>query len=220
MNSESTAHSTEPTVLPLTEVGKAPGEWTLTLHTDHLELKKASEPQPVGVLREEVMKSAVLIEGIKVFALSKPVKASFQLTAEACHTIANWIGLSVLASVYLRRRYGWVLPVAVIWMLGSLPLPGDPKSDIKPVAFDPIGFALGATLVLSWAFAKWRPHAVLFLVDSIWFAIMAGHLVVSVVNGWSKAWLLLLGPLLWMAVTGLKHFYRFRSVDLNPAGVP
>jgi len=219
VNLENSAHPTAGPVLPLTEVGKPVGEWTLTLHADHLELKKASEPQPVGVLREEVMKSAVLIEGIRVFALSKPLKASFQLTAEACRTIAEWIGLPVLASVYLRRRYGWVLPVAVLWMLGSLPLPGDPESDIKPVAFDPIGFALGATLVLSWVFAKWRPHAVLFLVDSIWFAIMAGHLVLSVVNGWSKAWLLLVAPLLWMAVTGLKHFYRFRGIEIKPQGL-
>lgn len=207
-------------VVPLTEVGTAPGEWTLTLHADHLELKKASEPLATGILREEAMKSAVLIEGLKVFAVSKPFKASFKLTPEATGVIARWIGLPVLAAIYLRRRYGWVLPVAVIWMLGSLPMPGDPEADIQPVAFDPVGFALGATLVLSWAFAKWRPHAVLFLVDSIWFAIMAGHLVLSVVNGWSKAWLLLLGPLLWMAVTGLKHFYRFRGAELNPAGVP
>jgi len=157
---------------------------------------------------------------MRVFALSKPVKASFKLTPEVTETIARWIGLPVLASIYLRRRYGWVLPVAVIWMLGSLPLPGNPESDLKPVAFDPVGFALGATLVVSWVFAKWRPHAVLFLVDSIWFAIMAGHLVVSVVNGWSKAWLLLLVPLLWMAATGVKHFYRFRGVEMNPSGMP
>jgi len=75
-------------------------------------------------------------------------------------------------------------------------------------------------LVVSWGLATWRPHAVLFLVDSIWFAIMAGHLVVSVLNGWNPAWLSLLVPLLWMAVTGLKHYYRFRNVAIAPPGKP
>ena len=215
MNLESSTNPVEPIVLPLTEVGKPTGEWTLALHPNHLELKQASEAQPIGILRDELMKSAVLIEGMKVFALNKPLKVNFKLTEDATHAIAEWIGLPVLAANYLRRRYGWVLPVAVIWMVGALPIPGDPASNLKPAAFDPIGFALGATLVLSWAFAKWRPNAVLFLVDSIWFAIMSGHLVMSVVNGWSKTWLLLLIPLLWMAVTGVKHFYRFRGIEID-----
>lgn len=201
--------------LPLTEVGKPTDEWTLALHPEHLELTKASEAQPIGILRTELMKSAVLIESMKVFAINKPLKVNFKLTDDATHTIAEWIGLPVLAANYLRRRYGWVLPVAVIWMVGALPIPGDSAANLKPVAFDPIGFALGATLVLSWAFAKWRPQAVLFLVDSIWFAIMSGHLVMSVVNGWNKAWLLLLIPLLWMAVTGVRHFYRFRGIEID-----
>ncbi len=215
VNLENSAPPTEPLVMNLTEVGKEAGQWSLTLHADHLELKRASEAQPIGILRDELMRSAVLIEGMKVFAVNKPLKVNFALTADATTTIAEWIGLPFLAASYLRRRYGWVLPVAVIWMVGALPISGDPASGFKPVAFDPIGFALGATLVLSWVFAKWRPNAVLFLVDSIWFAIMSGHLVMSVVNGWSKTWLLLLIPLLWMAVTGVKHYYRFRGIEID-----
>ena len=78
-----------------------------------------------------------------------------------------------------------------------------------------MGFVLGLVLVGAWAFAKWRPHPVLFLVDGIWFSWVAVNLSLSVLRGQSKGWLVLVPLLAWMAVTGLKHFLRFRGTKLE-----
>ena len=225
MNGESVPSSTcpepattvSPVVLPLTTVDKkSGGPWTLTLHPPHLALADAPGSQPYVILREEMMKSATLIEGMRVFALTKPRKATFKLAPEGVTALAEWIGQPVLAAYYLRRRYGWVLPVAIIWVIGSLPLGGDTASGVAAVPFDPVGLGLGLTLIVSWAFAKWRPHPLLFLIDSLWFLCLAGYLVKDVIGGRSKGWLVLVALLVWMTITGLKHFARFRGTGIAP----
>lgn len=207
-----------PAVLLLKELGKTPRGWTLTLHPEHLALAEASSAQPYVILREEMMKSVTLIEGMNTLGLTKPLKVTFKLAPEATATLAGWIGKPVLASHYLRRRYAWVLPVAIIWMLGALPLPGSPAAGIEATRFDVFGFGLGLTLLVAWAFAKWKPHPALFLVDSLWFTWLAVYLVVGVFNGRSKAWFLLVALLVWMVLTGLKHYARFRGTSLPRVG--
>lgn len=203
-----------PGALSLTELGKPAKTWTLTLHPAHLGLAESPGEPPYVILREEVMKSAMLIEGMNAFAVKAPHKATFKLAPEGTAALAEWIGKPVLAAFYLRRRYAWVLPVAVIWLVASLPMPGNPSAGVEPTRFDPVGFGLGLTLVVSWACAKWRPHPLLFLVDSLWFLMLAGYLVRDILQGRSMAWVLLVVLLLWMVVTGLKHFTRFRGTNV------
>jgi len=124
----------------------------------------------------------------------------------------------MLAAFYLRRRYAWVLPVAILWIIGSLPLKGDSEAGVGPVPFDLFGLVLGLILVVSWTLAKWRPHSALFLVDSLWFAAMGVYLVLDVINGRSKGWLLLVALLFWLVATGLKHFARFRGTRISLPG--
>jgi hypothetical protein len=198
----------------LAEVGKEPKTWTAELHLAHLTLADAPLAQPFVVLREEMMKTAILIEGLGTLILSKPCKANLKLQPEDARSLADWIGLPVLARYYLRRRYGWVLPVAVIWLLGSMPVRGDTEAGITAHPFDPIALTLGLTLVVAWAFAKWRPHRALFLVDSLWFLGMSGHLIMMVLGGRSAGWLVLVVAFLWFTWTGVKHFIRFRGINL------
>lgn len=204
-----------PTVLALTEMGKGKQEWLLTLYPAHLALAQPSDERPYVILREQMMKSATLVEGVRALVVEQPRKMTLRLTPEAMRALTDWIGRPVLAGYYLRRRYGWVLPVAVLWLVGSLPLPGDQATGAETFQFDPVGFGLGLTLVASWACAKWRPHPALFLVDSLWFAAMAGHLIMNVLNGRSKGWLVLVLLLLWMVVSGLKYFMRFRGTKIE-----
>jgi len=209
-----------PTVLTLKEMGKTPKEWSLTLHPAHLALAESPDERPYVIVRGQVMKSATLIEGMRAFAINEPRKLTFKLSREATTTLAEWIGKPVLAACYLRRRYAWVLPVAILWILGSLPFPGDPSRNVDSLQFDPFGLVLGLVLVASWAFAKWRPHPALFLVDSLWFAAMAVYLVLDVCKGRSKGWLLLVALLLWLVVTGLRHFLRFRGTRIVQPDAP
>jgi hypothetical protein len=53
-------------------------------------------------------------------------------------------------------------------------------------------------------------------VHSVWFLCLAGYLIRDVVHERSKLWLILVALLLWMVVTGLIHFARFRATRLTP----
>lgn len=203
-----------PVVLPLKEVGKAAKEWTLTLQPTHLALAESPGAQPYVILRDQLMKTAMLNEGLRVLIVTKPVKASFKLPTESVQALAEWVGKPFLASFYLKRRYAWVLPMAVLWIISSLPMPGSSEAGGRSVPLDPVGLGLGLALIGSWACAKFRPHPALFLVDSLWFLGLGGYLVVEVANGRNKFWLLFVAFSLWLVVSGLKHFVRFRGVRL------
>jgi len=152
------------TVLPLKEMGKTPKEWSLTLHPAHLALAESPDERPYVIVRGQVMKSATLIEGMRAFSINEPRKLTFKLSREATTTLAEWIGKPVLAACYLRRRYAWVLPVAILWILGSLPLPGDPSRNVNSLPFDPFGLVLG----WSWSLPGRLPSGVRIRPCSWW----------------------------------------------------
>jgi len=202
-------------VFSVEEVGKPDQRWRVVIRPGDLALYEGDDPQPFIILREQMQNDVILIEGMHVLTLRKPKKVSLKLSPPASQAIADWIGAPALAGHYLKRRYSWVLPVAIIWILGSLPLPGDPESGVEAVPLDGIGIALGMALLISWAFSKWRPHPILFLVDSIWFLCLAGYLTYDVWNGRSKLWMILVGLLLWMVLTGFQHYTRFKGTVLK-----
>jgi hypothetical protein len=214
--SEPTA-AAAPTVLPLTEIGKPTGaQWTLTLHPSHLALADAPGAQPYVILREQLMKSVVLMEGTRAFVVEQPRKVMFKLTPAGVAAVADWIGKPFLASFYLRRRYAWVSLWACLWVGGSLITLVAPPQDGTAPQFQLTGFLLGLTLLVASAFARWRPHPVLFLVDSIWFCSVAVQLSFSVAHGRSKGWLLMVALMAWVAATGFKHCLRFWGTKLEP----
>jgi len=205
-----------PSVLIASEVGKPGKQWTLELHPAHLGLVEVPGTPPYVILREEMMKSAMLLESMNVLTLSKPLKTNFKLAPEATAALAEWIGKPALVLFYLRRRYAWVLPVAVLWLLGSLPFSGDSTAGTKPIPFDVIGFTLALILIGSWALAKWRPHPILFLVDSFWFLLLSGRLLKDVfVDGRSKGWLIFVVFAGWLVFNGVKHYRRFRGTKIT-----
>ena len=189
----------------------------LTLHPTHLALADAPGAQPYVLLREQLMKSVVLMEGTRTLVVEKPRKVMFKLTPDGAKALAGWMGEPFLALFYLKRRYTWVSLWAFLWVIGSLvTLFPAPRSGIAP-HFDLTFFLLGVALLVASGFARWRPHPVLFLVDGIWFACVAVHLTADVLlHGRSKAWLVFAALMVWMAVTGLKHFIRFRKTKLEP----
>jgi hypothetical protein len=207
----------QPAVLSLKEVGKTPKEWTLTFHPPHLALADAPGAQPYVILREEVMKSATLMEGMRLFVVQKPRKVAFKLTPEATAAIAEWIGKPKLAAYYLRRRYVWALPVGVLWIIGSIWLPARGPAGIDSLRFDPFQLAVGLALVVSWAFAKWRPHPAVFLAYILSFVGMAGEMILRWISARGSGWLgavAVLVLLLWLVVTGLRQFSRFRGTRI------
>ena len=63
-----------PPVLPLREIGKKTGDWTLTLLPSHLALAEAPGAQPYVILREQIMKTVVLMESTRALMVQRPSK--------------------------------------------------------------------------------------------------------------------------------------------------
>lgn len=200
------------TIFAVADLSDAKKKWQLAIHPAHLALSDASGGQPYILLREGFPKDINYIEGMRVLSVTKPLKVTLKLTPEATAAVTAWFGDAFLATTYLRRRYGFVLPWAVLWMVCALPLPAGAGTEGRP--FHTVDFLLGAALVVGWALAKWRPHPGLFLLDFFWFGWLAVSWVLYIIEGRSKLWVLLVLLLGWMAVTGLKHFIRFRKTVL------
>ncbi len=211
------ATATSPVVLPLTPVDKkAGGPWTLTLHPSHLALADAPGAQPYVILREQLMKSVILMESTRVLAIEQPRKLLFKLTAEGHQALADWIGLPFLAGFYLKRRYSWVSLWALLLVLGSLAMLISPPRG-QTGQFNLLTLLLGLVVLTASGFARWRPHPVLFLVDAVFFACMAVRLALTVLlHGRSAGWLVLVVLMAWLAVNGVKHFLRFRATRIPP----
>jgi len=211
----SAVDATGSTTFAIEELGKKDARWRLAVRPGDLALYEGDDPQPYVILRERVMKDVMFAEGMRALGINKPKKLTFKLTPEAGRALAEWIGKPALASFYLKRRYAWVLPLAVIWIIGALPVPGNVEAGIEPKPLDAMGLGLGLTLLVAWAFAKWRPHPLLFLVDSIWFLWLTAYLVHDIWQGRSAWWLILVALLLRLVVTGIKHFRRFRGTRIE-----
>jgi hypothetical protein len=76
--------------------------------------------------------------------------------------------------------------------------------------FDRVGFALGTGLLALGILSRIAPHRNLLLLDALWFLLLAGDTVWSVVGeGRSPLWLLLAAFLVWVAVTPVVLYRRF-----------
>jgi hypothetical protein len=211
------APTTEPPVITMFESGKEKENrpWFLTLHPSHLTLADAPGVQPYVILRDQLMKTAVLHEGIRCFSIEQPRKIIFKLERADVARLADWIGVTLLCQFFLRRRFSLILPWACLWILGGL-VSLLPSPDGRPgPRFQVASIVWGLVLVGAWAMAKWRPHPGLFLVDALWFSWVGINLALSVWHGRSRWWLLLVVLLVWMGLAAFKHFFRFRRVRFS-----
>src|SRR5689334_3479735 len=108
-------------VFPLRDVGKKNGgQWSLTVFPTHLALADAPGAKPYVILRDQMTKSVMFMEGIRVLTIQKAEKISLKLTAEGAKAVEDWIGKPFLAAFYMHRRYKMVLPWALMWVMLSL----------------------------------------------------------------------------------------------------
>jgi len=89
--------------------------------------------------------------------------------------------------------------------------------EAKP--FDGVAFGLGVMLAISWAWARWRPHPTLFLVDALWFGALAVHIFFQIQAGRNSFLYLVVALGVLMAITGFQHFLNFRGCTIpRPKG--
>ena len=140
-------------------------------------------------------------------------KLSFKLTAEAYAAINRWIGKAALLKTTLKQRFSWCLPIGILYLLGSIPMPSDPEAGFDAIPFDPFGAALGAILILLSILMKIKPHPALFLADSAWFGLLSIYTVWQIVNGASMYWLIAVALQFMLMISGISHYHNF--VDLT-----
>lgn len=208
------AATSEVPTFEVADLGDATKKWQLAIHPGHLALQDSPAGQPYVLLREGFPKEFNFLERMRALSVTKPFKVTLKLTPDATAAVTQWFGDGFLAATYLKRRYGFVLPWAILWIIISLPLPENASAGVEPKPFHIVDFLLGATLVGAWATARWRPHPGLFLVDFLWFGYLAVQLALSVFAGRNKWWLIMAVLLGWLAVTGLQHFIRFRRTRI------
>ena len=212
---EPPAPAAQPPPLPprikIEEVSQTKRKWILELHPDHIALHSEFEPRPWVFTRAEMWDKVELLAPIKVLAVRKPRAINFKLSPEALAAFKRWLGPLTSADLrkVLKKRYSWVLPIAFIIAITSLPMSGDPAQGIKPVPVDPLGLALGVLLGGIWVWARYRPMRIIFLVDAVWFAFVAGRNILNVLGGSNKWWLLFSAWLLLLAFWGVKWFAHF-----------
>jgi hypothetical protein len=201
------------------EVTAKKGRWYLTLLEGRLRLDRDDESETHEIERSEYgrrLDVRKLMGSTQALVVRIPKARAFKLEHEAFEAIERWLRPFTRADVaaVLKTRLRWILPIAVLYMVGSLPMPGIPEEGIAPIPFDVVGFALGAGLIALAILARVAPHRNIFLFDAIWFLLLAADTVWTVVGeGSSPWWLLLAAFLVWVATTPLALYKRFASTE-------
>ena len=143
---------------------------------------------------------------------AKKTKYQFKLSPAERQRLERWFGPPTREQlkIALKRRYAFALPIAVIFILTALPIPANPDEGIEAVPARPFSIGLGAGLLILWTLARVRPHPLLFLLDSIWFVLLGGKLVVDVFQGGAAPiWLLWIGLIIPIVLSGLNNYKSF-----------
>lgn len=168
--------------------------WMLRLFAQGLRLTPQREGErAIHLLRSELATHVDLVNfGVtrRTLVVRKP-KRLFKLDPAAWAQLTAWIGRDARLRIALRQRLGFGVPVGIFMLITSLPLPGNAEAGIEGVSFNPLFATLGVFLIAGAILARRRPHPALFLLDSTWFAVLAGTLVWRVIHGGSPLWLIL-----------------------------
>lgn len=191
--------------------------WRLRLFADLLQFDSSTEQPPIEIVRSESPEKTTLHDSFfmkRCLEVKADKKRVFQFTAVDFATLTDWIGPPTQRDlvVALKRRFAWVLPVGILFVLSSLPLSGDADAGIEPLAFDPIFCGLGIGLVTTGALSRFVAHRVFFLVDSLWFLILAGNITYDILAGASWLWMILVLLQITLVASGFMQYRRFQSV--------
>lgn len=177
--------------IPLVEMDGGKRVWTLEIHPDHLALFPPGEQQPFIFLRTDSGTRFILVPWGQTLVFKLEKQRLFRPGPGPFRQLKNWVGPPSYDQLKreLRRRSGWTLAMGIIFVILALPAAGNPSADIPDRPLSPFLLVLGLLPLAMWAIARFRPHAVFFLVDAAWFVALGGSLVLRIWQGDSLWWL-------------------------------
>jgi len=206
--------------LELPSVSKKDGLWSMGLGPESLILSPCTGGDPLEIQRTEIDDRAAIIPmwgGQGVLQVKCPkTKLKLKLDASARQRLETWLGppTEERLRTALRSRFAYCLPIAIVIVLTSLPMPADPLSGLPAVPFGYFGALLGMSLAGLWMLARYRPMKELFLLDVLWFVLLAVRFTWNVVDSMtSPFWLLFLPVLLFSAFTDVLYYTDFRWLE-------
>jgi hypothetical protein len=218
--SESTAERSNPVdmeAFPVQAVMGAKGQWSLQLDADALRIDSTDGTGQIVVPRSErhekvEVRSSRFMPSLIV--IHEPKKKGFKLDGTQLEAVTRWLGPATKENlrVVLRRRFKFCLAIGVILIALSVPLPGDPATGLKAVPFDIFGAVLGLALVALAFVSRYWISRNIFLLDGLWFMLVAGNVAYGVYKGDSPWWLIGSAFLIYFAVDGFKEYTRFKDV--------
>ena len=191
-------------------------KWHLELYGDKLTLRSLEEDTYVEIPHDQAIDK---IKTAKIFIMppllmikDNKKKLSFRIAPDVDEIVNDWIGKPVLLKATLKQRLGWCLPIGIIYVLGSLPLAGDPTIGLVALPFDPIGMSLGVALIILSILMKTKPQPILFLADSVWFFLLLCYTVFQILSGASIYWGIAILVHIMLIISGISHYKNFSGV--------
>jgi len=194
---------------PAIEVTRAQQRWLLRLFPQGLRLEAEGGGESVHVLREQAVSSLQLMDGLlarRVLSVKRPRKLTVKLEPDGFRALRRWIGPADGLRIALRARLSYALPIGVLFLITSIPLPGEPAAGLAPVSFNAVSAVMGAALLLNGLLARLRPHRLLLLVDSFWFLALAAQTAYRIGSGASWLWVLVIALQLPLVRSGIALF--------------
>ena len=187
--------------------------WILLLHDDHLRCVGPGQVE-ISVQRHEMPLVATLHDSLLIkpsLEVRSGGRHLFQFSREDFNLFKTWLGPTTKLDLKmaLKRRFAYVLPFAVLFVVISLPMSGNVAAGVEPLPFDPILCSLGVSLAVMATAARLFPHRFFFLLDSLWFAALAGMLLYDIGQGASWTWLIMVAIHLHIISLGIRQFLRF-----------
>lgn len=200
----------------LVQSGRRKGTWKVSLDSEVLRLTSADGSEAYEISRAEGAEKIELPGGLlgkRMLVAHIPKRQVFQVESEKIAVLKEWLGPPTMLKMTLRRRLRWGLPIGILFIVTSLPLPGDPEAGVEGVPFDVVGMLLGVVLIGLGLMMKIRPVRGLLLVDSVWFVVLSGKVVYNMVEGSSWLWSILVVLLLSSAASGIRQYCYFGSMN-------
>ena len=199
--------------------GICKGIWKVTLEADALTLAAVDGPpsESIQILRADAEEKIALQEWLffrhLVITIQKE-RVDVELERSQVALLKEWLGPPTIRGlkVALKKRLNWCLPIGILLVFSSLPLPGDPEAGLEAVPFDAVSAFLGASLIAITILTRIWFRRILFLLDGVWLSLLALNVTVGIFRGDSLWWAIWVIALILVAKGGFSEYQRFASV--------